>query len=137
MCVFLYCLFILPVFPLYLSSFMSFVKHFEMLCCCCHYTNKLALPKTLILLTLRRVYGGHFKHFKADYRSHKEMSLGFVLIQYEHKYTDFLLVFQETKCCDLFSLFCMAITSHRRLIIVLFYHGNIVYTRQIQTKNAV
>lgn len=87
----------------------------------------------MIPTTLREVYGSRAKRSKADYHSHKEIFLGFILIQSEPKRRDFLLVFQETKCCDLFSLFCMAITSHRHLIIVIFYHGDIVCTRQIHT----
>lgn len=38
---------------------------------------------------------------KADYPSHKEKFLGFILIQSEAKYGDFLPVFEETKCRDL------------------------------------
>lgn len=70
---------------------------------------------------------------KADYRSHKEKILGFILIQSEAKYSHFLLVFQETKCCDLFLLLAWQLLRPRHLIIMAFYHSDIVSTRQIYT----
>lgn len=87
-------------------------------------------------MTLTKVWGGRVKHFKADYRSHKEMFRGLILIHTELKYCDFLPVFlsplfQGTNWRDLFSLFARKVLRTERLIIVIFHRDHVADNTQI------